>query len=177
MRPTLIVVSGPAGTGKTTLAHALARQIRCPAICRDEIKEGMVHVVPGFTPALGDERTRRTYAVFFDVLCILLASRVTTVCEAAFQNKVWRAKLEPLGELAEIRVVQCHTDPAFARERIQDRASSRNAHADGELLANADDYFARFDRLSVQPSIDVDTTDGYEPGIDAIIEFINRPLS
>jgi len=42
-RPTLIVVSGPAGSGKTTLAHAIASAIGCPAICRDEIKEGMVH--------------------------------------------------------------------------------------------------------------------------------------
>jgi adenylate kinase family enzyme len=41
--PTLIVVSGPAGSGKTTLAHAIASAVGCPAICRDEIKEGMVH--------------------------------------------------------------------------------------------------------------------------------------
>ena len=40
--PILVVVSGPAGTGKTTLAHRLAAAIGCPAICRDEIKEGMV---------------------------------------------------------------------------------------------------------------------------------------
>jgi dephospho-CoA kinase len=36
----------PAGSGKTTLAHALAA-VGCPAICRDEIKEGMVHATPG----------------------------------------------------------------------------------------------------------------------------------
>ncbi len=39
--PTLVVISGPSGAGKTTLAHLLARRIGCPAICRDEIKEGM----------------------------------------------------------------------------------------------------------------------------------------
>ena len=41
--PTLVVVSGPPGSGKTTLAHKIAAAVGCPAICRDEIKEGMVH--------------------------------------------------------------------------------------------------------------------------------------
>jgi adenylate kinase family enzyme len=40
--PALIVVSGPMGSGKTTLAHRIAQAVGCPAICRDEIKEGMM---------------------------------------------------------------------------------------------------------------------------------------
>ncbi|WP_433685874.1 zeta toxin family protein [Nocardia sp. CA-119907] len=32
--PTLVVVSGSPGAGKTTLAHALATRVGCPAICR-----------------------------------------------------------------------------------------------------------------------------------------------
>jgi predicted kinase len=44
--PVLVVVSGPMGSGKTTLARKIARSVGCPAICRDEIKEGMVHAAP-----------------------------------------------------------------------------------------------------------------------------------
>ena len=36
------------GSGKTTLAHRLAGSVGCPAICRDEIKERMVHTTSGF---------------------------------------------------------------------------------------------------------------------------------
>jgi adenylate kinase family enzyme len=53
LRPALIVISGPMGSGKTTLAHKIAESVGCPAICRDEIKEGMVHATPGFVAGPG----------------------------------------------------------------------------------------------------------------------------
>jgi predicted kinase len=83
--PTLIVVSGPAGSGKTTLAHQLARTLGCPAVCRDEIKEGMVHAAPGSSSVDRDELSRRTLATFFGTIGLLLRAGVTTVAEAAFQ--------------------------------------------------------------------------------------------
>lgn len=102
--PVLVVVSGPMGSGKTTLAHRVAQAMGCPAICRDEIKEGMAHATPGSRPSRGDELTMRTLPVFFGVLELLLRAGVTTVAEAAFQDKVWRPHLEPLRDLAQIRI-------------------------------------------------------------------------
>ena len=56
--PVLVVVTGPAGSGKTSLAHALAAAIGCPAICRDEIKKGMAFGKTDFVPSVGDRQTR-----------------------------------------------------------------------------------------------------------------------
>jgi len=178
MPPTLIVVSGPAGTGKTTLAHELARAVGCPAVCRDEIKEGMVHATPGFAPSPGDPLTMRTLTTFFEVLGLLLRAGVTVVAEAAFQDRVWRPRLEPLTGLAELRVVRCSVGTTVAHGRIARRTgehATRGAHDDGELLrrlACGEDLFAGFVPIRMDvPTLDVDTTDGYDPGLPDIVTF------
>ena len=123
--PTLAVVSGPLGAGKTTLAHRLAQAVGCPAICRDEIKDGLVQASPGFVAAPGDELTRRTLPVFFGVLELLLrAGRRTRT-------------------------------PGLTTRR-----SGPWAHE-------------RFQRVTLNvPSLEVDTTDGYRPGLGEISGFV-----
>jgi predicted kinase len=177
--PTLIVVSGPAGSGKTTLAHKIARAVGCPAICRDEIKEGMVHNTPGFVSGPGDELTTRTLPVFFGVLELLLRAGVTTVAEAAFQDRVWRPRLEPLLGLAQIRIVHCTVAADVAFQRSLQRGEEnplRAAHADPGPSGAAEHALRHdaFDRVSVDaPWIEVDTTDGYRPELGAVVAFVN----
>jgi predicted kinase len=179
--PTLVVVGGPAGAGKTTLAHKIALAVGCPAICRDEIKEGMVHTSPGFVPGPGDELTARTVPTFFAVLELLLRAGVTTVAEAAFQDHVWRPWLEPLRPLARFRIVHCSADAEVTIGRVLRRGRenpARRAHAD----PGPDEAAVRalvsggFHRISIEaPWIEVDTTDGYRPGLGEIVRFVNGP--
>ena len=174
-RPTLVIVSGPAGSGKTTLAHRLAAKIGCPALCRDELKEGMVATTPSFVPGPSDPLTLRTYDLFFAVIRLFLEHGVTHVAEAAFQHANWKRGLEPLLPLAMPRIMRCQAPREIAHARADRRRHkqpTRAAHDDAGHFS-VDRPFEQI-RLDA-PTLDVDTTNGYIPHLDAIAAFARTP--
>jgi len=178
-KPTLVVVSGPARSGTRELARAIGERVPCPLICRDEIKEGMVHSFgAGFEPAVGDDLNQPALSAFSEVMRLLVMAGVTVVAEAAYQDRLWRLALEPVTELARLRIVQCHVDPAIARERREaaaDAGSGRfHARIIGDDVDDWEEAFASFERLSLAaPSVDVDTSHGFAPDIHEILRFVN----
>jgi len=186
--PTLTVISGPPGAGKTTLAHAVAERIGCPAICRDEIKEGMVLAAgPGFGPEDHDPLNWRTLEAFFAVLQTLIRAEVSLVAEAAYQDRLWRLGLDPLLPWARVLIIRCHVSVELARTRQQHRLatdSRRSAHADAAYLARLGDAPGRpatedpvsdpagFDwpRLDV-PALDLSTDSDLSTAVDAAADF------
>ncbi|MCY0940169.1 AAA family ATPase [Streptomyces antarcticus] len=177
--PTLVVVSGGPGTGKTTLAHELAGALGCPAIIRDEIKQGMVMSHPGYQSGGDDPLNYPTLDAFFGVLKVLLQAGVTVVAEAAFQDRLWRPNLEPLTGLAHLHVIRCTTAADVAHDRIVQRAKDnahRAAHGDQDLLeaiAAGEHSLASFVPISLDvPTLTVDTSDGYQPELPDIASFV-----
>jgi hypothetical protein len=171
-------VTGRPGCGKTKLAHSLAQAVRCPAICRDELKEGLVNTL-GEIQGLAHDIQWQTYQAFFGVVQLLLKHRVTLVAEAAFQHDLWLHELEPLGRIACIRIVICSIDPQLARARHIARGlgDPRREHFHDDRAVKAAREGRQlpieiYDPPHLQvPTLNVDTTDGYKPAFEAIVSF------
>ena len=90
------------------------------------------------------------------------------MAEAAFQDRVWVPRLEPLRALARVRLVLCEVAPELAHARRVARALGDPARARFHPEGTAGSYDPP--RLDV-PTLRVDTSDGYRPGSGAIVEF------
>jgi predicted kinase len=172
-KPSLTVVTGRPGSGKTTLVRSLARAIRCPAISRDEIKEGRMHGAEE-AGSRGEDIGLHVYQAFFDTVNLLLSHGVSLIAEAAFQHKLWAPKLEPLRQIAQIRIVICAVTPELARQRVAERARIDPAWRRFHGEPTHWDYDPP--HMDV-PTLTVDTSDGYQPAFQTVVEFAASSLS
>ena len=180
-KPRCIIVTGRAGSGKTTLAKKLGERLWMPVISRDEIKEGYVNTFGVKHDELPADTNGLVSDLFFVIINQYLAGNISVVIEAAFQHRVWEPRMPKIVELAMPVIVLCCVDDAVAARRHLQRGlenpnrefyhgDRRVAHyrQTGEILSPETYAAPQFN----VPTIEVSTDGEYVPGIDEILRQI-----
>ena len=153
-----VVVAGLPGSGKTSLARPLARELGLPLLSKDTVKEALFDVL-----GTGDLEWSQTLGrASHRVMYALAGESHGAVLESHF----WRGLSEPdlLGLGSPIIQVYCRCPVELAVARYYDRAASPERHP-GHLPEHQSDEVTRTWRESEPapldlggPLIEVDTT-------------------
>jgi predicted kinase len=135
--PRLIVVTGPPGAGKTTIANELRTRLGLPLVAKDGLKE----VLGG---ALGIEDRTRSHqlgSAVFEILGLvvkeLLAHGVSVIAEGNFTERSTLFTGLPPAEIVQVHV---SAEAETLRARLSGREARHPVHYDREA---ADEVSAR----------------------------------
>lgn len=121
--PLLVVVTGMPSSGKTTVAEALARQLRLPLIAKDAIKESLYESLGADDVASSSRLGGAAYGLIFALADGMLAAGVSVIVEANF----FRDQASDFVRLAPHRSLQLHCSAPLPT--LLDRYAQRSRHA------------------------------------------------
>ena len=123
MNPTIIIVGGVPGAGKSTLAKALSKELNIPTFSKDELEAAVSRV--------GLCNNKETKGVGFEIMAALAKNQIETNNSAIFDFIASKSRImEQWPELLEtdIKYIECICSNEYIhRERIQ----SRNRNIEG----------------------------------------------
>ena len=153
-----VLVGGWPGSGKTTVAGALAGEMKLPLLAKDMIKEALADALGRPADVAESQRLGRA--------AVRVMLRVAQSCPGAIMDSTWFPEVRPLvmslpGQVVEVR---CIVPKGVARARYYRRAAARHeGHLD--LLRTEEELWGSPSLpLGVGPVVQVDTTGAVDMG-------------
>ncbi len=168
--PLLVMVSGAAGSGKTTLARLIAEELDVPLLSRDPISRGMRRTEGVMPPP------SRSWPIWYGALAYLLGNSVSLVMDQAMYRGIAEPDIKThLLGLCRARLVHCFASNALERFKARERARHGESSSEYQRVLGV---ALEAEKLTIEPpelgvdALKVDTSDGYRPSIQEVLAYI-----
>ncbi|HAV10637.1 MAG TPA: hypothetical protein DCX22_03355 [Dehalococcoidia bacterium] len=181
-KPVVLLLAGLTGTGKTTVAEALARRAGFVVISSDVVRKNLAHV-PLTEHHYADFKsdiytgdfTRRTYDEMFVRARHALARGQWVILDASFKDRQDRITAKVLaGEAAaDLFIAECVLDEHEVKKRLEQRLRDGSV-SDGrwEIYKAQKGEFEAITEISPEEHIVVDTSGYIDDTINRILEKV-----
>jgi predicted kinase len=165
--PLLVLVTGAAGSGKTTLAKAVAAELDVLHLERDDIWDGL-----RFSSARsGGAVTPQGIPVWFRTIALLMENKVSLVADGTLyddEDQPNVAELLPLGDVVNIHCqAGCSMERFRARKQRDGVAAAQLAHLMARVEADQGRSVSPLD-LGCRRLV-LTTEDGYSPAFGEVL--------
>ncbi len=170
-RPTVIVICGLTGTGKTTVAHAVSQETGFRLISSDVVRKELAgiplseHRYEEFEKGIYTrDFTVTTYNEMMKMGEVFLKKGISIILDATFMAEIFRDMAEELAKRTNARIcfVECRLEDNIVRQRLDERMKKEGTPSDGrwEVYLKQKEQYEAFTRkpsaLSVDTALDID---------------------
>lgn len=126
----VILITGRAATGKTTLAYYLADVLHLPVISKDEITGTLMDTLGWSTPEWSRKLSMVSRALLYQQIELLLRAGVSHIVESNFDPIHANAHWQTLSQQYALRLIQIRCEAQFetSLQRYRDRIQQGRRH-------------------------------------------------
>jgi predicted kinase len=156
----LIVITGLPGTGKSTIAEALAKEIDAIILSTDKIRKMIFE-----NPIYNEEDKRIVYNELFSQTSENLSKGKNVILDGTFYTKALRKRANEVGKLLAKNVyfVYCETPEEILKERINNRRD-KYSDADYSVYLKMKKIFEEFEEKVIK----IDTSQNLLDNVEII---------
>jgi predicted kinase len=180
--PALVIISGPPGAGKTSLAVEISRDLGLAMLAKDMFKEAIFDELPGADTSDAHRLGIASVGMMYRFARHQLENGVGIILESTFDRGKAEEDVSPLLELANAVIVHCSAPHELIIERYEERADDpdrHEVHRDEDHLDSLKQNLAAgiYEPMDLDvPTIEVDMTEPDEVDVQDLIIRIRTIL-